>query len=109
MRLEFVHQMPSVKDAYQVVLTLDDENPRLIFSSGIILLIRQDGSPDWYFYVTLEDPDVEDKRRILGVMDRAGIRTDQRIDDLLLNPHLAGCFSGDAKRVADGLGQLVKG
>ncbi|WP_158789470.1 hypothetical protein [Granulicella sp. L46] len=109
MRVEFVHQMPSVKAAYRVALELDDEAPRLIFGSGIILLIRQDGTPDWYFYVDLEDPRAEDKGRILGVMDRAGTRTDQRLDDLLLNPHLGACFSGDAKRVADGLGELVKG
>jgi hypothetical protein len=109
MRVEFVHQMPSVKDAYQVVLKLDNEGPQLIVDSGIILLIRQDGSPDWYFYVDLKDPSAEDKGRILGVMDRAGTRTDQRIDDLLLNPHLGACFSGDAKRVADGLGELAKG
>ena len=60
-----------------------DEDPRLIFGSGIILLIREDGLPDWYFYVNLEEPTTEDKGRILGVMDRAGTRTDQRIDDLL--------------------------
>jgi hypothetical protein len=109
MRVDFVHQMPSAKAAYRVVLELDDEDPRLIFGSGIILLIRQNGSPDWYFYVDLEDPSAEEKRRILGVMDRAGTRTDQRIDELLLNPHLGGCFSGDAERVAEGLGELVKG
>jgi hypothetical protein len=109
MRVEFVHQMPSGREAYQAVLKLDDEDSRLIRGSGIILLIRQDGSPDWYFYVDLQDPNADDKGRILGVMDKAGTRTDQRIDDLLVNPHLGGCFSGDAKRIADGLGQLLNG
>jgi integrase/recombinase XerD len=107
MRVEFVHQMHGVKEAYQVVLTLDDENSRVIFGSGIILLILEDGSPDWYFYVDLRDPSSEDKCRILEVMDKAGTRTDQRIDDLLLNPHFGDCFSGDARRVADGLGRLM--
>jgi uncharacterized protein YukJ len=109
MRVEFVHQMPSGREAYQAVLKLDDEDTRLIIGSGIILLIRQDGSTDWYFYVDLNDPNAEEKSRILGIMDKAGTRTDQRINDLLLNPHLGGCFSGDAKRIAEGLEQLLKG
>jgi hypothetical protein len=108
MRVEFVHQMPSVRDAYQAVLKLEDEAPQLVRGSGIILLIRQDGSPDWYFYVDLNDPSGEDKSRILSVMDKAGTRTDRRIDDLLLNPNFGGCFSGDAPRIAAGLGQLLK-
>jgi hypothetical protein len=108
MRVEFVHQMPSVRDAYQAVLKLEDEAPPLVCGLGIILLIRQDGSPDWYFYVDLNDPSGEDKSRILSVMDKTGTRTDRRIDDLLLNPHLEECFSGDAARIAAGLGQLLK-
>jgi hypothetical protein len=107
MRVEFVHQMPSVKEAYQAALKLDDEDNWLISGSGIILLIRQDGSPDWYFYVDLKDPNADEKSRILGILDKAGTRTDQAIDDLLLNPDLGGCFSGDAKRIADGLGELL--
>jgi hypothetical protein len=109
MRVEFVHQMPSVKEAFQVVLKLEKETSRLVRGAGIILLVRQDGSPDWYLYVDLRDASAEDKSRILGMMDKSGTRTDRRIDDLLLNPHFAGCFSGDAKRIAEGLGQLVKG
>jgi len=108
MRVEFVHQMPSVREAYQAVLNLDDENTQLITGAGIILLIRQDGSPDWYFYVDLKDANADEKGRILSIMDKAGTRTDQRIDDLLLNPHLGCCFSGDANQIADGLGQLLK-
>jgi hypothetical protein len=106
MHVEFVHQMPSVKYAYQAVLDVDGEANELVCGSGIILLIRKDGSPDWYFYVDLNDPGSEDMARILHTMDKDGTRTDQRIDDLLRNPHLAICFSGNAEQVADGLGQL---
>ena len=106
MHVEFVHQMPSVKDAYQAVLNVDSEPSELVCGSGIILLIGKDGSPDWYFYVNLNDPNSEDKGRILHLMDKNGTRTDQGIDDMLRNPHLGRCFSGNAEEVADGLGQL---
>jgi len=109
MRVEFVHQMPNVKDAYQAVLGVDHEADNLIRGSGIILLIGRDGVPDWYFYVDLFDPSAEDKNRILGVMDKAGTRTDQSIDDLLLNPNFGDCFSGSAHRVASYLERLVRG
>jgi hypothetical protein len=36
MKIEFVHQMPSVEDAYQAVLNVDDEAPQLVCGSGII-------------------------------------------------------------------------
>ena len=81
MRVEFVHQMPSVKEAYQAVLDVDDEQPRLLRGSGIILLIGEDGSLDWYFYVDLRDPTAEDKRPILEVMDR-GVR--ELINELMI-------------------------
>jgi hypothetical protein len=108
-RIEFVQLMPSMKDAYQAVLDIDEENPILVAGSGIILLIRNDGCTDWYFYVDLRDPNAEDKGRILHMMDKSGTRTDQRINDLLLNPHFGGCFSGDATRIANGLRQLIEG
>jgi hypothetical protein len=106
MHVEFVHQMPSVKDAYQAVLNVDRESNELVCGSGIILLIDKDGSPDWYFYVELNDPSSEDKGRILDLMDKDGTRTDQRIDDMLRNPLLGICFSGNAEQVAEGLEQL---
>jgi hypothetical protein len=105
--LTFVHQMPSLNGAHQAVLKLDDEDPILICGSGIILLVRDDRSFDWYFYVDLRDPTVDDTSRILAVMDKSGTRTDQRIVDLLLNPHLKSCFSGDAMRVARCLREFV--
>jgi hypothetical protein len=106
MPVEFVSLMPSVKDAYHAVLNVENEANDLVCSSGIILLIRKDGSPDWYFYVELNEPSSEDKARILHVMDKKGTRTDQRIDDLLRNPNLGSCFSGNAMQVAAGLGEL---
>ena len=106
MNVEFVHQMPSVKDAYQAVLDVEDEANDLVSGSGIVLLVSEDGLADWYFYVDLTDPSSEDKARILHVMDRKGTRTDQRINDVLRNPQFGGCFSGDAAQVAVGLGAL---
>jgi hypothetical protein len=47
MPVEFVSLMPSVKDAYHAVLNVENEANDLVCSSGIILLIRKDGSPDW--------------------------------------------------------------
>ena len=108
MRVEFVHQMPNVKDAYRAVIGVDPETNELIHGSGIILLIGRDGCTDWYFYVDLIDPTVEERRRILAIMDKAGTRTDQRIEDLLLNPNFSECFSGDAERIATSLGRLVR-
>jgi hypothetical protein len=106
MRVEFVYQMASVEEAYEAVLGLEQEPPCLVCGAGIVLLISPTGSPDWYFYVDLNNPSVEEKSRILRVVDRTGVKTDQRIDDLLLNPNFADCFSGDARRIAIGLRQL---
>jgi len=108
MHVEFVHQMPSVTAAYEAVLNLDGETSDLVRGSGIILLIREEGSADWYIYVDLNDPSSEDKARILYVMDTEGTRTDQLIDDLLLNPDFGYCFSGNATQVAAGLSLLTQ-
>jgi hypothetical protein len=68
MHVEFVHQMASIKDAYQAVLDVDGEGGELVCGSGIMLLICKGGSSDWYFYVDLNDPSSDDKARILGIM-----------------------------------------
>jgi hypothetical protein len=106
MNVEFVHQMPNVNQAYQSVLRLETETNELLCGSGIILLIDKAGSADWYVYVDLHDASSEDTVRILQILDKDGVRTDQRINDLLRNPQFADCFSGNAARVAAGLGEL---
>lgn len=108
MYVEFVHQMPDVTEAYQAVLKLDQERLELVVSLGITLLVRDDGSPDWYLFVNLNDPNLEDKIRILGAMDKAGVRTDRRIADLLVSPHFGDCFSGRATQIRAGLELLLK-
>ena len=114
MRVEFVHQMPSIKDAFQTVLKLNEEAPQLVCGSGIILLVRQDGSLDWYSYVDLNDPSGEDKSRILGVMDKAGTRTDRRVDDLSVKSAFWRMFlrrrcknSGGSRTASQRLGLLT--
>jgi hypothetical protein len=109
MYVEFVHQMPDVSEAYQAVLKLDQELSELVVGLGIILLVRDDGSPDWYFFVNLNNPDSEDKIRILGLLDKVGVRTDRRLDDLLVSPHLGDCFCGRATHIRAKLELLVKG
>jgi hypothetical protein len=108
MYVEFVHQMPDVSEAYQAVLRVDREPFELVESLGIILLVRDDGSPDWYFFVNLNDPNSEDKIRILDAMDKAGVRTDRRIADLLVSRHFGDCFSGRATQIRTGLELLVR-
>jgi hypothetical protein len=109
MQVEFIHQMPGVGEAYEAAIKLDAEPAALVAATGIILLVYEDGSPDWYVFVAMNDPSSEDRNRVLAVMDKKGTRTDKQIDDLLLNPHLGGCFLGGATQIRADLQQLVNG
>lgn len=106
MNVEFVHRMPSLNEAFQAVLRVDQNCYELVCGSGLVLLIGNDGSANWYFYVDLRNPSSEEKARILRIMDEQGVRTDQRVNDLLRNPQFGDCFSGDAAQIANDLGSL---
>jgi hypothetical protein len=74
-------------------------NTELVVGLGLFMLVRGDGSADWYLFANLENPTSSDTSRILGVLNRHGVRTDLRSEGMLKHPHHGLVATGGYEQV----------
>ncbi len=102
MEVGFVYQAHTINDTSLVLEKLDTEPKNLLVGLALILLVRDNGEPDFYIFANLEDPKPEDKVRIAAVLRTHGIPTDLSYKSLLENPHFGGSFSGTLEQIRAG-------
>ena len=99
MQVEHIHQLPGPDKAMEVVEKLDSESKYLLIGLALVLLVRDNGVPDWYIYTNLRNPKPADSKRILATLKKYGIVTDLSFEDLRDSPHLAYVCSGNYPQI----------
>lgn len=102
MEVGFVYQAHAINDTSLVLEKLDAESKDLLVGLALVLIVRDNGEPDFYIFANLEDPKPEDRVRIAAVLRAHGIPTDLSFKSLVENPHLGGVFSGTLEQIRAG-------
>jgi len=92
----------------EAVEKLDSESKYLLIGLALVLLVNDNGNPDWYIYTNLRNPKPEDCTRILATLKKYGTPTDLSFEDLRDSPHLDCVCSGNYPQILSKLSKAQK-